>query len=160
MINKKEIESVIEGYLTSKNMFLVEIIISQDNDVEIYVEKRDGIVTIDNCKDINDIILNNFSRDDEDYSLTVSSGGLDLPFKVYEQYVKYTGTEVEVLLKTGIKERGILSGCSKEGFQLTTRKLEKIDGKKRKELVEKITNYTFDQIKYCKPLIDINHRKK
>jgi hypothetical protein len=41
---------------------------------------------------INDAFVAIFDRDVEDYSLTVTSAGLDQPFSVLKQYLKAIGT--------------------------------------------------------------------
>ena len=56
-------------------------------------------MTLEDCESVNDAVLAAFDRDVEDYSLTVSSAGLDQPFKVLRQYQKAIGTQVEVSLK-------------------------------------------------------------
>lgn len=82
MIQKEKLTSLIEKYLADNSLFLVDITISSDNDIEITIESLDSEVNLDNCTDINRIILDAVDRDIEDYSLTVSSAGLDQPFRV------------------------------------------------------------------------------
>lgn len=154
MIQKEDIIKIIDNYLKENNLFLIEINISTDNDIEIIIESEIKDVTIDNCQDISKIIEDNYNREIEDFSLTVSSAGLDQPFKVLKQYQKYKGSEVEVLLKKGIKLKGILSDCNENGIELTTVQMEKIEGKKRKVAVEKSNLYSFDEIKSCKLIIN------
>jgi len=49
-----------------------------------------------------------FDREVEDYELTVCSAGLDNSFMVDEQYQKYIGKEVGVLLTNGKRKTGII----------------------------------------------------
>ncbi len=131
-MNKSEIEKVIEGYLNDKGLFLVDIKISNDNDIEVSVESFSDTIKIENCIDITRIIEGVFNREEEDYSLTVTSAGLDLPFKVLNQYKKYINNEVEVVFKTGGKTKAILTDAKDNGIELTTSKMVKKEGSKKK----------------------------
>jgi ribosome maturation factor RimP len=153
MINKTDIEKTIADYLQQHGLFLVEIAISKENDIEIAIESKQNSVTLENCEEIDSIVQNKFNRDEQDYSLTVGSAGLDQPFKVPGQYLKFIGQEVELLQKAGKKIKGTLSGYSDNVIEITTESLEKVEGKKRKERVEHSEKFTIDSIKYCKPVI-------
>jgi Uncharacterized protein conserved in bacteria len=152
-MDKNAIASCIANYLNEHNLFLVDITISKDNDVEIAIESRDTDVKIENCIDIDRLVGACFDRDVEDYSLTVTSAGLDQPFKVLEQYKKFIGEEVEVVVKKGGKIKGILSGADSEGFEVTCSKMVKVEGAKKKVQQDTITRFVFDEVKSCKPVI-------
>lgn len=152
-MDQTKLAESIREYLDQKGLFLVDIEISKDNDIEITVESSEGSVKIDNCVDITKIIEGVFSRDLEDYALTVSSAGLDQPFKVTGQYLKFIGKEVEAVLKTGGKVKGILSGAGADGFELTTSKMVKKEGAKKKVQEDTVTAYLYGDIKSCKPVI-------
>ena len=66
----------------------------------------------------------NFDREKEDYELTVCSAGLDTSFKVEEQYKKYIGHEVRVLLNNGRREKGIILAYD-DNLILQTKKKKK-----------------------------------
>ena len=100
-MNAIEIRDAIEPAIVARGLFIVEINVSADNDIELAVESEKGEVTLDDCVAVNDLFEQRFDREQEDYSLTVTSAGLDRPFKVLEQFVKAIGTKVEVSLKGG-----------------------------------------------------------
>ena len=139
MITKEALGETIINYLNDNGLFLVDIEVSQDNDITITIERHEGSVKVDDCIAIDRIVGAAFNRDDEDYSLTVTSAGLDQPFKVLDQYKKFCGSEVEVVLKKGGKVKGILS-VKKEGF-------------KKKVQEDTVTPYRFEEVKSCKPVI-------
>ena len=109
MITNESIAGLIADYLAGNGLFLVDIDISRENDIVVTIESYDGSVTLDNCTAIDSIVTGHFDKDAEDYSLTVTSAGLDQPFKVAQQYIKFTGSEVEITLKKGGRIKGILS---------------------------------------------------
>ena len=80
MITSEALGSTIANYLNDNGLFLVDIEISKENDITIAIESREGDVKIDNCIDIDRLVADAFDRDVEDYSLTVTSAGLDQPF--------------------------------------------------------------------------------
>ena len=153
MITKKALGETIINYLNDNGLFLVDIEVSQDNDITITIERHEGSVKVDDCIAIDRIVGAAFNRDDEDYSLTVTSAGLDQPFKVLDQYKKFCGSEVEVVLKKGGKVKGILSGYDDGGFELTTSKMVKKEGFKKKVQEDTVTPYRFEEVKSCKPVI-------
>ena len=153
MIQKENIERAISGYLTQEGLFPVDIEISGDNDITITVESDQGTVAIEHCVNITRIVEEAFDRNEEDYSLTVTSAGLDQPFKVPRQYKKFIGKEVEIVLKEGGKIKGILSGADDEKIEITASKMVKEEGKKKKVLVETNTEYPYGSFKSCKPVI-------
>ncbi len=153
MIQKETIANIIENYLNDNSLFLVDVTISPDNDIEITIESSDN-VDISNCVAVSRIVEEGLDRDSEDFSLTVTSAGLDQPFKVFRQYLKFLGKEVEVLLKNGTKLTGILSEAAEDKIKLNYTKLEKVEGKKKRERVEKNEVYSFSEIKHTKPFIN------
>lgn len=153
MITKEALGETIINYLNDNGLFLVDIEVSQDNDITITIECHEGSVKVDDCIAIDRIVGATFNRDDEDYSLTVTSAGLDQPFKVLDQYKKFCGSEVEVVLKKGGKVKGILSGYYDGGFELTTSKMVKKEGFKKKVQEDTVTPYRFEEVKSCKPVI-------
>ncbi len=153
MITAEALSGAIAGYLTEKGLFLVDIEISKDNDITIAVESSEGDVKIENCVDIDHIVSGVFDRDVEDYSLTVTSAGLDQPFKVLQQYLKFVGNEVEVVVKGGGKMKGILTAASEEGFEITVSKMVKVEGNKKKVQQDTLHTFAYDGVKSCKPVI-------
>jgi len=153
MIHKEIIEKLIEKYLLKNDLFLVDISISSDNDIEIAIESSDS-VHINNCSDISKIVEEGLDRDVQDFSLTVTSAGLDMPFKVFRQYLKFVGKEVEVLFKKGTKQIGTLTDAQEDKIELNFSRLEKVEGKKKRERVEVQTYYHLSDIKSTKPFIN------
>ncbi len=153
MILKENIKTLIEDYLAGNSLFLVDINISKDNDIEITIDSPER-VDIENCAEINRIVCNEYDRDVEDYSLTVTSAGLDQPFKVFRQFVKFTGKEIEVIFKNGTKIVGTLSNAQPDSIEVTYSRLEKTEGQKRKTKVEVTQEIPLIDTKSVKPFIN------
>ena len=105
MILEKDIKNIAEERIKKIGGYLVDIKISYTNDVTILFDKLEG-VNFNDCSDLSRYIEERFDRDEQDYSLTVCSPGIDKPFLVEEQYRKNIGKEVKVLLKDGKRKTG------------------------------------------------------
>ena len=93
-MNKEQIIQAVTPAVEQRGCFLVEVSVSAENDIEIVIEKKEGVVDWEDCAAIDQVMHAAFNQDEEDYALTVSSAGLDRPFKVFEQFLKAKGTKV------------------------------------------------------------------
>ena len=113
-MKKEDIAQAVEAAIQERGCFLVEVTVSKDNDIEIVIEKEEGDVDWEDCAAIDRLVHETFDQDVEDYALTVSSAGLDRPFKVMKQFEKAIGTNVDVWMKGGKKVKGVLEAVSQE----------------------------------------------
>ena len=154
MIDKTELEQVINKALEGTKMFLVTVKVTKDNVIDVALDSDEDI-TIDDCVAVNDAVLAAFDRDDEDYELTVGSYGITSPLLIPRQYRKNVGCEVEVLTGDGRKLKGVLADADDEGFILTMTVKKKLEGKKRPEQVEEQERFNYNDIKYTKNIIKV-----
>jgi ribosome maturation factor RimP len=84
---------------------------------------------------------------DGNFSLEVSSPGVDAPLKLHRQYIKNAGRKVEVLLTDGTKVEGILLTVGDEALTIEER-----IGKGNKATI-KSTTILFNQIKHTRVLV-------
>ena len=155
-MNVSEIIDAIGSEIVARNCYIVDVTISKDNDVEVTIESEEGTVDLDDCVAISRYFETKFDREKEDYSLTVTSAGLDQPFKVLKQYQKAVGKKVEVMLKGGKKMIAVLTAASEESITLSYTAKEAVEGKKKKELVEHNDTFTMDQVNSVRPHIEFN----
>ena len=151
-----DIIDAIEGEIVARGLFLIEVTVSKDNDVEITIESEEGIVELEDCVALSRYFESRFDREQEDYSLTVTSAGLDQPFKVLKQYLKSVGKKVEVQLKGGKKMIALLEAADQESITLKYSQKESVEGKKKKEIVEHVDRFTMDQVNSVRPFIEFN----
>jgi ribosome maturation factor RimP len=95
MIDKTKIADLVAGKL-EENMFLVDISVSTNNVIHVEIDCFTGL-TIDQCVAFSRHIESGLDRDNQDFELQVSSPGAGQPFKVWEQYRKNIGREVELI---------------------------------------------------------------
>lgn len=153
MINKDTVRSIVEEWLDGKEYFLVDIEISPDDRIVVEIDHADG-VWIEDCVELSRFIEDHLSRDEEDYELEVGSAGLGQPFKVAQQYHCFVGKDVEVLNADGKKYKGVLKAVEGNDFTVTVQEKQKVEGKKRPQLVDTDHTFQMDKVKYTKYLIN------
>lgn len=149
MIEKNDILKYCEEVL-NENQFVVDITIANDGNIIIYVEDFNGI-TINDCKKISKYVEDKLNENVEDFSLEVSSPGLTNPFKVFKQYIKNIGKELEIVLVDGKKITGKLLEVNDDSIKIETKEIKKNNNKKM-EIIEE-ENIYFDNIKFTKNII-------
>lgn len=128
---EQKVKAMIED---EPGVFLVEIRIKPTNNVKVFLDSDTGM-SLDklihyNRKLYRDLEENGFFPGN-DFSLEVSSPGLDEPLKLHRQYLKNIGRPVEVIRLDGVKNEGKLITVSDTDIVVEE---EKGKGKK-KELV-------------------------
>ena len=149
-----DIIDAIGGEIVARGCFIVDISVSKDNDIVLTIESENGKIELDDCVSLSRYFETRFDRETEDYSLTVSSAGLDQPFKVMKQYIKALGTKVEVSLKGGKKMIATLVEADETGITLKYSVKEAVEGKKKKEMVEHVDRFEMEQVNSVRPFIE------
>ncbi|MBR2162847.1 MAG: ribosome assembly cofactor RimP [Bacteroidales bacterium] len=155
-MNVSDIIDAINGEIVARGCFIVEVSVSKDNDIIITIESEKGKIELEDCVSLSRYFETKFDREVEDYSLTVSSAGLDQPFKVRQQFVKALGTKVEVSLKGGRKLVAELVETDEDSIVLKYSAKEAVEGKKKKEIVEHVDRFAMDQVNAVRPFIEFN----
>ncbi|RYM35670.1 ribosome assembly cofactor RimP [Brumimicrobium glaciale] len=156
MLKKKIIEELAIERINEldKGLFIVEIAISSNNVIQVELDVEDGNVAINDCVSVSRNIEHNLDREEQDFELSVSSAGLDKPFRVLKQYIKNIGNEIKVQLKEKNNTiEGVLKHVDENGIKLETTSKERVEGKKKKEIVVQEHEYTFEEIKETKIVI-------
>jgi ribosome maturation factor RimP len=118
--------------------FLIDVNIKPTNNIKVFVDADHG-AAIDQLSKINRVLYKWVEENlfpNGDFSIEVSSPGLDEPLKLQRQYVKNIGRNVEVLLKSGIKKEGKLLGVYDDEIVVEE---EKGKGKKKEMIEHKIS---------------------
>ena len=153
-MNASVIKDAINDEIVARGCFIVDVSVSKDNDITLTIEKEEGTIELDDCVSLSRFFETKFDREVEDYSLTVSSAGLDQPFKVLKQFEKAVGSKVEVSLKGGKKMVAVLEAADEDSITLKYTAKEAVEGKKKKELVEHVDRFAMDQVNAVVPYIE------
>jgi ribosome maturation factor RimP len=151
MIDKVKVAELVNEKLTD-DQFLVEVTVSSSNVIHIMVDSDTGI-SINQIVEISRFVESNLDREVEDFELSVFSAGLSEPFRLVRQYKKNIGTEIEVLLVTGQKLTGMLIKADDRAIELEVTTKEKAEGSKKKELISKVHQFDYQEIKEAKKVL-------
>jgi ribosome maturation factor RimP len=128
--------------------FVVDVRIKPTNNVKLYVDGDNG-VPVEKLVAFN---RNMYPRlesaalfPDNDFSLEVSSPGLDEPLKLHRQYLKNIGRKVAVTHVDGSEKEGTLLAATEEKITI-----EETVGKKKEK---KTTDINLNEIKHTKVCI-------
>ncbi|HEY5570261.1 MAG TPA: ribosome assembly cofactor RimP [Bacteroidales bacterium] len=153
MIEISKVSEIVQSWISKKDdFFVVDVAVGAYNSILVEIENFNS-VTIEDCVSLHGTIEQGLDREIEDYELEVGSAGLGQPFKVFQQYIKHIGNEVEVLRVSGTKVIGIIASADNTGFLLKTRRKVRLEGSKRSIEKEEDVYYGYDEIKYTKYLI-------
>jgi ribosome maturation factor RimP len=149
------LEHKVEALISPEpGFFLVEVRIKPTNNVKVFIDADQGI-SIEKLVQLNRKLYKDIEESgffpSGDFSLEVSSPGLDEPFKLHRQYVKNIGRYVEVLLHDGVKKEGKLVQVTEGEIDLEEEKSRRPGGHKGGKKVELVHQVIpFDQIKTTK----------
>ena len=133
MKSTKEIKEIIKSILEGSELFLVDVSISADNSLEVYIDSLTG-VNVGKCREVCKKLDAQLDRETEDFAITVASAGIGYPFKVAQQYEKNLNKEDE----------GIVLECEEKVA---------VEGKKKKSLVKIDKSIQFKDIKEVKDIV-------
>ena len=155
MIKRKRIEELANERIAEldKGLYLVDITISNRSVINVEVDALEGSIAIADCVSVSRNIEHNLDREIQDFELSVSSPGLDKPFRVHQQYIKNVGRVIKVLLKEQGSIEGKLIAVDESGIVVETSSKERIEGRKKKELVIREHELSFKNIKETRLII-------
>ena len=153
MIDKNKVKELALEWLEGKEYFLVVATVDEQNKITVEIDHKDG-VWIEDCCELSRFIEEHFDRDVEDFELEVGSAGIGQPFKVLQQYINSIGYDVELLTADGKKMEGAMKSADENGFVVTVIEKQKIEGKKRPQMVEVDKAFGYGDVKWVKNIID------
>jgi len=131
-----QIEHLLQPFLT-EDIFLVHLKIKPVNNIKIYLDADSGL-GIEKCIRINRALYKAIEEkgmfEDGNFSLEVSSPGIDEPLKHHRQYLKNVGRDVEVTRTDGSVVSGKLTAV--DDAQLS---LEYTEGKNKKAVTHQVS---------------------
>jgi ribosome maturation factor RimP len=135
--NTSKLEQMLESILADEPAyFLVSLTIKPGNNIKVFVDGDEG-VKIERCVSYNrrlyKLIEEAAIYPEGDFSLEVSSPGIEEPLKLHRQYVKNIGRSIEVKLIDGTQKEGELETVAAADIIIKT-----ITGKGKKAITEQL----------------------
>ena len=145
------IEALIETILSEmEDIFLVSIRVTPTNNIKVYVDADAGL-NIDKCVKINRAMYRTIEEEawypEGNFSLEVSSPGIDEPLLLNRQFVKNIGRTVEVTMNDGSVQEGKLLSVTDSAIII-----EYTEGKNKKAIIV-TKEIALDQVKQTIVLI-------
>lgn len=147
MSRENQIETVqkLLQPLLVDDIFLVDIKIKAINNIKIFLDADSGL-GIEKCIKINRALYKVMEEmgiyPDGDFSLEVSSPGIEEPLKIHRQYVKNIGRDVEVKMNDDTIKTGKLVAATENDLAI-----EYTEGKNKKAVTHNVT-IPFTEIKH------------
>ncbi len=120
----------VDELVADSSLFLVEVKVKPTNNIKVFLDGDQG-VNIEACTKINRALYKMIEEKalypEGDFSLEVSSPGVDEPLRFTRQYVKNIGRTVEVTLNDDTKHLGVLKSVTEQEVVLE-KKLPKNKG--------------------------------
>lgn len=136
---------------------MVDVRVSEGNAISILLDDDEG-TSIAKCIALSRHLEDELDRDAEDFSLDVSSPGLDQPLKMHRQYQKNIGRDVQLKIRDAGKVAGKLIAATEDEIIIQIREKRRIEGRKAKEWVEEDHAYALEALDWTK--VQVSFKKK
>ena len=136
---------IAQALLEKPSVFLIDLTISDSFKITVNIDGDNGVILQD-CIDLSRAIENNLDREEQDFSLEVTSVGVGSPLKMIRQYKKNVGRTLIVKLETQTIEAELVE--ANDNFIILSweaREPKKVG--KGKETVQKRQEIPYTEIK-------------
>jgi ribosome maturation factor RimP len=148
-MNETKIRDLVNEALEQKDsLYLVDLAISSNNKIQIVVDGDHG-VSLNECIRISRSVDNGLDREEEDFSLEVSTPDIAHPLKLKRQYIKNINRILKVITSTEEFE-GALTAVNDTNIVLNWKAREPKPIGKGKVTVEKTVTIEYKDIKEAK----------
>ena len=148
MNQTKVLDLVNEALALNESLYLIDLSISTTNKIQVTVDGDNG-VPLSECIRISRNVEHNFDREEEDFSLEVSTPDIAHPLKVKRQYIKNINRILKV--KTSEQEfEGTLIEVDEDKIVLNWKAREPKPIGKGKVTVNKSVIISYKDIKEAK----------
>lgn len=145
-MDKDKVKNLVnEALLENSELFLIDLSFLPDNKIYVEVDGDKG-VSLKECIRISRAVEHNLDREEEDFSLEVTSPDVAKPLKVQRQYTKNIGRILQVKAKENANYEGTLKEVNNEIIVLEWKAREPKPVGKGKVTVVKTAEIPFEDI--------------
>lgn len=117
-MDKDRIKFLVNAALEeNSDLFLVDLQFLPENKIYIEIDGDKG-VSLNECIRVNRSVEENLDREEEDFSLEVTTPDIAQPIKFQRQYIKNINRTLAIKLKNGKSIEGVLCGVTDETIEL------------------------------------------
>ena len=151
MLKEKVTELLNKALEENPSLFLIDFTVGGDNTIKVVIDGDEG-VDLKDCMNISRAIEHNLDREEEDFSLEVTSAGATSPLQLPRQYKKNLGRKLKV--KTSGQEfEGNLAQVTEAHITLEWKAREPKPVGKGKVMVQKQQDIVFSDIEEAKVVL-------
>ncbi|MBZ9729579.1 ribosome assembly cofactor RimP [Salegentibacter sp. JZCK2] len=151
MLQDKVENLLKEAFQENNSLFLIDLNITNDNKISVVIDGDSG-VSVNDCIAVSRKIEHNLDREEEDFSLEVSSAGVSEPLRLERQYRKNLGRKLQVTTNNE-KIEATLTEVDQDGIKLNWKAREPKPVGKGKHTVEKEAVLPYSEITDAKVII-------
>ena len=138
-------ELLEEGLEKRPDLFLIEFEIFDGNKIRIVIDGDNGVL-VEDCMYVSRSIEHNLDREEQDFSLEVSSSGATTPLVHHRQYKKNIGRTLKIKTVENIKYEAVLKAADTKKIVLEWKAREPKPIGKGKVTVQKTATIPFQDI--------------
>jgi len=151
---KSTVEKLLDKALAQRgDLFLIDLTVLEDNQIKVVIDGDNGVL-VEDCIFISRAIEHNLDREEQDFSLEVSSAGANSALLRKRQYKKNIGRILNVETATN-KFEGTLMAATEKHITLEWKTREPKPIGKGKITVKKQANIAYNDIVEAKVMIKI-----
>jgi len=146
------VKNLLKGALAERDdLFLIDCFVLDDNQIRVVIDGDNGVL-VEDCIFISRAIEHNLNREEQDFSLEVTSAGASSPLTHNRQYKKNIGRVLSVKTRTNNIE-GKLTGVTDKDIVLEWKTREPKPIGKGKLTVHKKAGIAYNDIVEAKVMI-------
>ena len=151
MLQDKVENLLKEAFQENNSLFLIDLNITKDNKISVVIDGDNG-VSVNDCIAVSRKVEHNLDREEEDFSLEVSSAGVSEPLRLERQYRKNLGRKLQVTTNNE-KIEATLTEVDQNGIKLNWKAREPKPVGKGKHTVQKEAVLPYSEISDAKVMI-------
>ncbi len=147
---REAVEKLLQEALDQReDLFLIDFEVLSDNTIRVVLDGDNGVL-VEDCMFVSRAIEHNLDREEQDFSLEVTSAGATSPLILPRQYKKHIGRNLEVKTNDDQKLEGELTEADDEHIVLRWKTREPKPVGKGKVTVTKEVTVIYDNVKQAK----------
>lgn len=144
---EERVRELLDSALNDRpDLFLIECHITSSNQIRIVLDGDKG-VSLEDCMEVSRKVEHNLDRDEQDFSLEVSSAGASTPLTQPRQFGKHVGRKLKVKTVEGEEIEAKLDRVSDQGIHLSWKSREPKPVGKGKVTITREKGVDFEDIK-------------
>ena len=143
---RTKVKTLLDNCIEERtDLFVIDFDVKDNNAIKVVIDGDNGVL-VEDCMFVSRAIEHNLDREEEDFSLEVTSAGATTPMSHKRQYKKNIGRTVDIKATNNQKFEALLADANEDGITLTWKTREPKPVGKGKVTVQKEAKLTYNDI--------------